>query len=367
MKHHIKPIITSCFNQQQIDQALLNMCQCGESYRQYIEQHSTKCQYQVELQKLIKKYSQKSAHYGNVDITITPKASDQTQHYQIKIYNYGTHRIIKMTQPTGDAKKVATGTFLNHKVVQELGTNYMIVWKLKDKYCQERVKVDRKDKRRKHKIASFWYQNWCTHGIIEPKDQNFNCSQFVALHDNCFIKGTCEQRITLQIYSKDGEDFDIMINGIKPTTYNEYNDEQKQKNNDNNDEANQSMVEVINALKTSLSQHRGIIDNLTQQCQTRTMQLQNYSNALHHRDEAIRQLNTQIHTITAQLNDNRKRTFDQMQGSAMRERQLQRKLQENEIIITAGLDSMNEQHQVITNLTKEIEELRSKKRRLNDI
>ena len=409
LKHHIKPIASSRFTHDQVPSYLFDICQCGQSYQEYIENGSKQCQYQVGLNKLIKngEGSQRFAHYTDLIININPKNSNKNEHFVIQLHSLGIDAIRKLTSPSGKGKEIATGCFFNDYFIQEIGQNWVILWSLKNAYREKRLNVEREDSRRKAPV--WWYENWAIHGLIEPKNTNFHCHPFIALHNNVFIGGTsreaCENRIILYVYSKNGEEFNITINGTKLTNFTE-NIEQKQENDNNNhnnsafrnsmneqnQHTHQRMINEINELRTSVFQHRASIQHLVQQCESQAM-------LIYQRDVMINNLREQTQRLAIELNqrellfpptkrqrinvqrenehnNNKKRRFGQMETNitTTREGELIQKIKEYEkliqtlkqkdktssIFISAGLDSMNAKDIEIINLRKQIKILKEK-------
>ena len=95
------------------------------------------------------------------------------------------------------------------------------------------MQVKVKKEQRRSDVADFWYQCWGVHGILEEKNADLNCKRFFALHNNKFVQGTsreaCESRIVIYVFSTDCSDFELEIDGKKPTSYAEYRSKKTKK------------------------------------------------------------------------------------------------------------------------------------------
>ena len=309
--------------------------------------------------------TQINAHYSNLEIVI-----NNTERHIIQLHSCKAGEIKKQTHPATRKNRLAAATFFDGHFIQQLGENYFILWRLKRRFRQEQLNVC--SNQTHIGIANFWYQCWATHGVIEMTKKK--CQRFIALHNNQFVAGNsieaCENRIVMYIYSKDGKDFDLTINGKKPKRWQECHQEKK---NDT--------LRIRNKQQIKYENHVSI--NQYNEQKNDTLRIKNKQQIKYENHVSISQYNQQKKCENHKDNIGNKRKFEQLEidtiNATINKLQQQNTIiynleQQNQILkilLNASSTFIEEKNQLIYGLQTRIQELTTiyepsvKRQRLN--
>ena len=156
LKHKLYPdLIKSHFTTQQIPPHLLNICQCGKLHKKVNKEFEPLLR--ISLEKAAEgngDWKMKNACFTDLNLSIN---NDEVK-YNIQLLKIKIGAVKRYTQPTTVKNVIGCATFWQRSVFFEVTRDYVLEFKLKGRFRDEKVKVA-KSKTAKD-VAPWWYQCW---------------------------------------------------------------------------------------------------------------------------------------------------------------------------------------------------------------
>lgn len=230
-----------------------------------------KWKYRVGLENITRRGIRKrtTGYYMDLNININ------NQIYKIQLSLLGTREMQKLVAPKSRRSMVGTATFHDNIFIQQFGNEngtkgtdagpYYVKWKLKDRYVKHQSYLTKRDNDRD--IGDIWLYNWSVHGLRQKEKNETATSQFVAIHNNKFIRGAStelfEERIVLYVYAgMSAPNIEIMeINGYPLKSKSEWDQIKVKKRIKHNQRKYTNSDHNKNSIKRNKTmRHSGVIE-----------------------------------------------------------------------------------------------------------